>query len=159
MRAERDAILKRAKAEFAKSVRQMVEILGEQNKVSEMTGIAQSAVSDVVNGKRLPRADSIIAVARFLHRSVDSILGEVSHNNPSADAMLALTDESFRRRLYERLKLEFDHPSETQAEVAAASKIQEPKIPALPAPGGSFARTSPKRAKRRKPPKDSTAPE
>ncbi len=59
---------------LASAVTKLINDLGSQSAAAERLGIPQSAVSDIANGKREPRLDTLIALREALNISLDELL-------------------------------------------------------------------------------------
>ena len=69
------------------------EMLAEKNisqkKLSEMTGITESAISHYVKGDRVPRGANLIRIAKSLGTTADDLLSGDCEMNKEADLIFA----------------------------------------------------------------------
>ena len=64
---------------YSKRMKLMIENLGiTQKDFSEMTGITEAAICRYLQGKRIPNAGTLIAIARATNVSIDWLLGHGS---------------------------------------------------------------------------------
>lgn len=76
-----------------------------QTEATKKTGIPQSKISEVLKKDRLPRADTLLIMADFLDRSVDSILGrKLVLNEDQVDDFVASLSYVTGRRLLRALR-------------------------------------------------------
>lgn len=73
-----------------------------QKQLAESIGASQSNVSDWLNGKTLPSAEKLVAIADFFNVTVDYLLGRTDEITPAEDAATPLTD-SVRGKFYDEL--------------------------------------------------------
>ncbi len=56
----------------------LVPLIGNQSALSRKTGIAQSAISEILSGKRRPYFDQLVEIAKALEVSLDYLVSETT---------------------------------------------------------------------------------
>lgn len=82
--------------------RLMYEYKITQKQLAESIGASQSNVSDWLNGKTLPSADKLVALADFFDVTIDYLFGRTDVRTPAAETAQPLTDTA-RGKLYDEL--------------------------------------------------------
>ena len=86
-----------------------------QKQLAESIGASQSNVSDWLNGKTLPSAEKLVAIADFFNVTVDYLLGRSDSRTPAAETAQPLTDDvrggltNHLNQLTESELVELDH--------------------------------------------------